>query len=145
MIIFLDNIREDEYFEVHTRFSDCPHDKEIHKHVFVPCDTCPINFSNREYSFFYANPENKCFCKSIPKDTKCPWCVRLKNGLNIRILKICVMKKTFPNAHFSYLDLNEYLKKLRGEGFLYFNININRVEYLTDHPDWCKFCKNNVD
>ena len=27
------------------------------------------------------------------------------------------MKETFPNAHFFYLDLNKYLKKLPGEGF----------------------------
>ena len=83
----LDNIPEDEYFEAHTQFSHCPHDKEIHKHVLVPCDTCPFSFYNREYAAFYANSENKCFCKSIPKYTKCLWCARLKNDLNIGILK----------------------------------------------------------
>ena len=135
----IDNILEDEYFEVHINVSHCPHDKEMQEHVFVPCNLCLVNFSHPEYAYFYANPENKCFCKTIPKDTKCLWCVRLKNGINIRVLKIFMMKETFPTKHFSYIDLNEYLKKLRGEVFFYFNVDINRVEYLIDHPDWCKF------
>ena len=113
----IDNIPEDECFEVYMQFYHCPHDKEIHQHVFVPCKRCPINFSNREYAFFYANPENKCFCGAIPKYTKCLWCVRLKNGLNIRILKVCMNKETFPHEHFSYIVLKEYLKSLPGEGF----------------------------
>ena len=36
----IDNIHEEEYFEVHSKFWQCPHDKEAHQHVFVSCDSC---------------------------------------------------------------------------------------------------------
>ena len=49
----VDNIPEDEYFEVHTKFNQCPHNKEIHKHVFVPCNSCPFNFSHSEDKDFF--------------------------------------------------------------------------------------------
>ena len=94
-----------------------PEKKEIHKHVIVPCNLCPSNFSNPEHVYFYANPENKCFCKSIPRHTKCFWCVRIKNGLNIHVLKISMMEETFPVKHYSYIDLNAYLKTIPGEVF----------------------------
>ena len=55
---------------------------------------------------------------------------------NVTILKFCMRKETFPSDYFSYLELNEYLKTLPAEGFFYFNLKENMVEYLIDHPDW---------
>ena len=113
----VDNIPEDEYFDIHTKFYQCSHDKENHHHVLVPCTMCRFNFTAQHESFYTSQ---KCFCERIPRDTKCLFCVRLKNDLNIRLLKICMRKETFPTKHFSLIDLDEYLKSLPGEGFFLF-------------------------
>ena len=75
----------------------------------------------------------------MSKDTKCMFCLCLKNGLNIRILKICMLKETFPLRHFPFVGLNNYLKTLPEEGFFYFDIQQNKIEYLIDHLDWREF------
>ena len=109
----VDNIPEDEYFEIHTKFHQCPHDKESHKHVFVPCDSCRFNF-NADLEFFPLH--TNVFAKHFPKTQNFFLC-SFKNGINIRLLKICMSKEIFPVKHFSCIELNEYLKSFPGDGF----------------------------
>ena len=51
-------------------------------------------------------------------------------------------KRDFPFWQCKYNNLNEYLKKLPGDEFFYFDIECNTIRYLIDYPDWVNFFPN---
>ena len=61
---WIDNISENEYFEVHAKFHQCPDDNESHKNVFVSFDSFRFNFSaDLEFLTLHTN----VFVKHFPK------------------------------------------------------------------------------
>ena len=75
-----ENIPEDDYYEVNSKFFQCPHKIEEHEHVFVPCNRWHFNFTYPNDHDFYAHPNRKCFCQKKTKDQKRIYCIRLKSG-----------------------------------------------------------------
>ena len=124
---------KDCYFDVNDKFYECPHEVNKHEFVALKCILCKYNLSRGFERNYYASIS--CFCKEKHRKEICEHCERLKSGLKIKILKICMRVEDFPYCNFNYIELNDYLKDLLSEGFFYFSKSLNRIKYLIDNPE----------
>ena len=106
-------------FEVNNKFYEYPHATDEHEFGFVHCEFCRFNFSYSYDRDFYAPNTLKCLCKNKHRHDIGVYCNRLKNDLNLKRLKVCMEKTSFPSSYYVSTNLNEYLKSLPGERFFY--------------------------
>ena len=94
--------------EVNDKFYECSHPVEEHEVVALKCKLCRFNFSHGFERNYYTS--TTCCCKSKPRTDACVFCKRLKRGLNLKILKICMEKKNFSFCGRVYIKINKYLE-----------------------------------